>query len=470
MPFTSGSFLFIFLPFLIIVYYFLNILKNEKLNNLYLILASLFFYSFSGLRNTLYLLLFTLIIFFAGHVIEKTKRYSVKKYNFILFVVVIILIMSYYKYSSIIFLMLKNINKSFFVFSDVVIPLGMSFIMFEAISYLVDVYKKDAKAGSLGEVILFFVFFPKITSGPIVLWKNFYNQILNRKVSVDLFFSGIEKIMIGFAKKSIIADTLGLTVDSITSNNINGIDFQSATLCTICYFLQIYFDFSGYSDIAIGISRLFGFRFEENFNLPYTSLSIGEFWRRWHISLGMWFRQYIYIPLGGNEKNIYFNLFVVFLITGIWHGSTFNFILWGLLHGILIIIERVIRNKMWYIKTPNFIKWMFTMFFVAMTWIIFMLPSLSDVIIFYKSMLGLPNGNIYLTYQYFLSVKILVIIIIAFLGATLSNLKIFEKLKEWMNSTKQGILIKFIIYFVLFVIAILFMINSSYSPFLYFQF
>ena len=342
--------------------------------------------------------------------------------------------------------------------------------MFEALSYLFDIYKGETERGSLVDVFLFFTFFPKVASGPIVLWKDFSSQIYNRKVSVDLFFSGMNRVMIGFAKKSIIADSLGTVVQSINENTQLGIDSPTAFLGALCYFLQIYYDFSGYSDIAIGISRIFGFDFKENFNYPYTSTSIGEFWRRWHISLGTWFREYIYIPLGGNRKHVYINLFVVFLITGIWHGSTFNFVIWGVAHGLLIMIERAFREKAWYKKIPALFKWMFTMVFVYLTWIIFMIPSLTQAIIYYKSMLGIPAGNIYFKFEYFINNKLILIIIIAIIGAFIGKWDKVELIKAWSRDTKTGLIFCQILYMMLFVLAILFMMNSSYSPFLYFQF
>ena len=342
--------------------------------------------------------------------------------------------------------------------------------MFEAISYLVDIYKGDAKSGGLIDVFLFFTFFPKIASGPIVLWKDFSSQIYNRTVSVDLFFSGMNRVMIGFAKKSIIADSLGVVVNDITSNAPLGIDSPTAIFGALCYFLQIYYDFSGYSDIAIGISRMFGFKFKENFNFPYTSLSIGEFWRRWHISLGSWFREYIYIPLGGNRKHVYINLFIVFLITGIWHGSTLNFVIWGIAHGILSMVERLVREKVWYVKIPVIFKWLFTMIFVYLTWVIFMIPSLSEAIVYYKSMIGISSGNIYFTFDYFINKKITLIIFVAFLGAFIGKWRKLELIKQWTENSKIGVIVSQVICMLLFILAVLFMMNSSYSPFLYFQF
>ena len=466
MPFTSAGFLFFFLPITIIVYYLFNFIGKNQLNNLLLILFSLSFYMVSGLRTTIYLIVFISIIYLSSKVLEYINNKRAKKSFFILSLLFVVLTLSYYKYITFI---LELFHRDAGVFS-IVIPLGLSFIMFEAISYLVDIYKGDTESGSLIDVFLFFTFFPKIASGPIVLWKDFSSQIYNRKVSVDLFYSGMNRVMIGFAKKSIIADSLGTVVQSINENTQLGIDSPTAFLGALCYFLQIYYDFSGYSDIAIGISRIFGFNFKENFNYPYTSTSIGEFWRRWHISLGTWFREYIYIPLGGNRKHVYINLFIVFLVTGIWHGSTFNFVIWGVAHGLLIMIERAFREKAWYKKIPAIFKWMFTMVFVYLTWIIFMIPSLTQAIIYYKSMLGIPAGNIYFTFEYFINSKLILIIIVAIIGAFIGKWDKVELIKTWSRDTKTGLIFSQILYMMLFALAILFMMNSSYSPFLYFQF
>ena len=466
MPFTSAGFLFFFLPIVIIVYYLFNFIGKNQLNNLVLILFSLSFYMVSGLRTTIYLILFIIIIYFSGKILSYINTKSTKRSFFILSLLFVVLTLSYYKYITFIL----ELFQSGTGILSIVIPLGLSFIMFEAISYIVDIYKGDTESGGLIDVFLFFTFFPKIASGPIVLWKDFSSQIYNRKVSVDLFFSGMNRVMIGFAKKSIIADSLGTVVQSINENTQLGIDSPTAFLGALCYFLQIYYDFSGYSDIAIGISRIFGFDFKENFNYPYTSTSIGEFWRRWHISLGSWFREYIYIPLGGNRRHVYINLFVVFLITGIWHGSTFNFVIWGVAHGLLIMIERAFREKVWYKKIPALFKWMFTMVFVYLTWIIFMIPSLTQAIIYYKSMLGIPAGNIYFTFEYFVNNKLILIIIVAIIGAFIGKWDKVELIKAWSRDTKTGLIFSQMLYMMLFVLAILFMMNSSYSPFLYFQF
>ncbi len=471
MSFTVASFLFFILPLCVLGYYIVNLLKKPILNNIYLILVSLYFYANFSFKATINLVIFSVVIFVMGKTLEKIKKSSYRTRIFSLYIIIVVLILCYYKYIFFVIELFYSINIEYFTISSVLVPLGMSFIMFEAISYLVDVYKQDVKAGNIVDVLLFFTFFPKITSGPIVLWKDFSPQIRNRLVSVDLFFSGLEKIMIGYAKKVIIADSLGVTVANITTNSTNGIDSITAILGMLCYFLQIYFDFSGYSDIAIGISRLFGFNFKENFNFPYTAISLSEFWRRWHISLGTWFRNYIYIPLGGNRKNVYINLFIVFMITGIWHGSTLNFVFWGFAHAIFIVAERYCKSKNFYNKIPKLIRWFVLMIFISFTWIIFMIPDFQEALIYYKSILGMPAGNIYFTYEYYFNNKILFIMVIGFIGAFIGKNQFLQNnLKKWSEESLAFIILKQIIYLILFILTVLFMINSSYSPFLYFQF
>ncbi|MBF0713646.1 MBOAT family protein [Gemella sp. GH3] len=464
MAFTVSHFIFAFLPLSVLLYYILNLFNNKKLLNIYLIMISLVFYATSSLRATLYLFAFITIIYIAGYFLDKYKNNNL----FLFSLVFVILILSYFKYASYVISLFREVSLVDTI--NIIVPLGMSFIAFESISYLVDIYTGKQKRGNIIETFLFFTFFPKITSGPIVLWRDFYSQITSRFVSVDLFFSGLERIMIGFIKKCLIADNLGNVVFNISSSNSSGIDWQSAILGALCYFLQLYYDFSGYSDIAIGISRLFGFDFKENFNYPYIATSVGEFWRRWHISLGTWFRTYIYIPLGGNRKNVYLNLFIVFLLTGMWHGSTFNFVLWGILHGFVVMFERLVRNKNWYLKIPIVVKWLVTMIIIYLTWIIFMLPTFFDVLVYFKSMIGIPNGNIYFTYEYYFNVKTVLIMAVGLIGAIIGKSEILKTLSKRLNSTVSLLLVKEALLIIFFVLAILEMMNSSFTPFLYFQF
>lgn len=467
MPFTTTSFIFLFLPLSILLYYIFSLTKKELLVKSYLVLISSIFYMYSGITMYLYLFIFINIIYLMGKIIEKRKSLG----KLILFLSFIILILSYYKYSLYIYKFVETLNFVNITFSSIVVPLGVSFIAFESVSYLVDIYRKDAPSGNYLDTLLFFLFFPKVVSGPIVLWKDFNGQLYNRKTSLNLSFSGVERILIGFVKKCIIADTLGGTVLKINENAFStGIDSYTAVLGMLLYFIQIYYDFSGYSDIAIGISRIFGFDFKENFNYPYTSTTLSEFWRRWHISLGTWFRNYIYIPLGGNRKNIYLNLFIVFFITGIWHGSTINYVLWGIMHAIFIILEKYSSNFSWYKNIPKFLKWSVVNLFVMFTWVVFMLPELWQVKVYYLSILGFTGGTSYFSYEYFLTTKIIFLTLIALIGALIGKLNIVQKLSIFTKENNFGLIIKFVVYLILFIISVMFMVNSSYSPFLYFQF
>lgn len=467
MPFTTTLFIFFALPISVILYFLISMFKKDWLSNLLLVMMSLAFYSFSGIHTTIHLILFITVVYLMGLTIEKCELFRNSKLT--LFILSLVLLLAYYKYGYMIYEHFAHINMVQLTFSDIVIPLGLSFIVFESISYLVDIYKKEATTSSYLSTLLFFIFFPKISQGPIVLWKDFSKFLYHRKMSVDLFYDGLERVMIGFAKKTIIADSLGLVVANIMTNIPNGIDRQTAILGMVCYFLQIYYDFSGYSDIAIGIAKLFGFEFKENFNYPYTATSLAEFWRRWHISLGTWFRNYIYIPLGGNRKNIYLNLFIVFFITGIWHGSTINFLIWGLFHAIFIMCERYVRTKTIYQKIPKLIHWLVVMIFVMTTWIIFMLPELWQVRLYFEAMLY-SNANVYFTYDYFIDSHLVLIIMVGLIFAFSGKMKSISILTKKVNASRVLLSIKFLVYLALFIVALLYMINSSYSPFLYFQF
>lgn len=348
-------------------------------------------------------------------------------------------------------------------------PIGISFFTFQGISYIVDIYRGIAIVNKNPfSVALYISLFPQLVAGPIVKYKDIDNQIINRKETLQKFSYGIERFIIGLAKKVIIADILADFISWVIPYSYNAIDTPTAWLGIICYTLQIFFDFSGYSDMAIGLGYMFGFKFMENFNYPYISKSITEFWRRWHISLSTWFKEYIYIPLGGNRTgNTYVNLLIVFLITGLWHGASWSFIFWGLWHGFFIVIEKLIQNKSWYIKTPNIIKWIFTMFIIIIGWIFFSFNTIQDAFNFILVLFGLVHNEIIsFEFSYFMNFRMLVWLIISIFLSTplLSN-----TLKKY-NSTKYFEIIKTIFLSILLITCIIFMVNSSYSPFIYFQF
>lgn len=318
-------------------------------------------------------------------------------------------------------------------------------------------------------MLLYLTFFPKIISGPIVLYRDFKEQVVLKKITADGFSDGINLIITGFAKKVILADTFG----SCQANLLN-IDRITAIGIPILYMLQIYYDFSGYSDIAIGVSKLFGFNFKNNFNFPYRSKSISEFWRRWHISLGTWFRTYVYFPLGGSRaglKRTLLNLGVVFALTGIWHGAGWNYILWGAINGGLVILERVISNRKIYLKTPDFIKYSATMLIVMLFWLLFKYQSIGEICTLFKTMLGIVKYDVIpFNWRHYYDLRLIVLAVIGIFGATAFGSPRLKRLHDRLASTKIGYVAEEIFLFVLFAVSVLFMVNSTYSPFIYFQY
>lgn len=321
------------------------------------------------------------------------------------------------------------------------------------------------------ETFTFLSLFPKLVSGPIVLWRDFRPQLINRETNFEKASQGINRIIIGFAKKAILADTFGARIHLIENDMLtSSVDTQTMWLRSILYFFQIYYDFSGYSDIAIGLCEIFGFSIKNNFNYPYISTSVSEFWRRWHISLGSWFREYVYIPLGGNRKgNVYLNLFIVFLLTGIWHGANWTFLLWGVVNGVFVVIERLIKNKTWYNKIPSIIKWFATLSVIFFAWVLFMSPNLSDAGKTYISLFTTSTEVPNFTWQYYLNNKTGLLLIIATVGSLIGATPL-PKLISKVFDNNIGTIIQKIAFLLLFVVVVLFIVNSTYSPFLYFQF
>ncbi|WP_345941221.1 MBOAT family O-acyltransferase [Merdimmobilis hominis] len=458
-----------------------------RIKDIILIVFSLGFYMWSSFDNVFRLIFYIFVVYLLGLWIQtvKSKGYyfsihqsqtSEKRIYFcliplIIAVSLITFCLIYFNYSN---FLIDCWNK---VFGDnigaksLVAPIGISFLTFSAISYLTDIYRGHATAGSFIDCTLYLSFFPKIISGPIVLWKDFQTQIKTRSLSLNANTDGLNRTMIGFAKKIILADSFGACLAQIPASNMDQI---TAFGTLILYMLQIYYDFSGYSDIAIGIAKLFGFEFKENFNFPYRSTSISEFWRRWHISLGTWFREYVYIPLGGSragQRNTLRNLAVVFALTGIWHGAGWNYILWGFINGAFAVTERVVQKKKFYIKTPKAVKYTVTMIVVMLFWQLFRFQEISDVVTVLGALFGAtPANSIPYTWQYYFDARIILFAVIGILGATLLG---SPKLITWYRkiaAAKIGYLLQELVLLALFVIAILFMINSTYSPFIYFQY
>ena len=425
-----------------------------------LIICSLLFYSWGQPASLVLMLVTILWDYFTG--IELTL-YEGKKRRAIFWIGVLfhVLILMIYKYFNFIFGFTS-------IHVQLALPVGLSFFTFSAISYLADVYLGKSQAqNNILSLALYLSFFGKVSMGPIVQYHDMEAYLTKQhKISVIQFGESFQKIMKGLAKKVIIADQLSLMYSTLSTNST----WLGTWLCAIVYMLQIYFDFSGYSDMAIGISRLFGFEFDENFDHPYIADSVQNFWRRWHISLSRWFRDYIYIPLGGNRvsNQLYIrNILVVWFLTGIWHGASLNFIVWGLYYGLLLLAERFIwKDKLSHL--PKFIQHLYTLFLVLIGWVFFMSPSLGSAFKTIFAMFGLGVKSIWDNQALFSLRQNLILIVLA----SLFSIPIFDVLqKRFVYILKQkSIILSVCFWFILFLISIAFIVGNTFQSFLYFAF
>ncbi len=469
MGFTEITFLFVFLPLSAVIYIFADkVFHNDTVDNVLLVVLSGVFYCWAGKETLSVFLFIAMFTYMAGRVLKSDRN----KANVILPVTFLICILVYYKYAKMVGEWINEVTKKPYTdVSKLIVPLGISFVIFEAVSYVVDIYRGDAEPGNLLECLTFLSLFSKLVSGPIIPWKDFQPQLKNRRVKINEIAAGIDRIIIGLAKKAIIADTLGERIAAInTGLAVGNVDTPTLWLRAFLYFFQLYFDFAGYSDIAIGLSRLFGFQFKENFDYPYLASSITEFWRRWHLSLGTWFREYVYIPLGGNRRgNVYVNLSVVFLLTGIWHGAGWQFVIWGAIHGACVVVERAIRDKMWYKKTPMVIKWFLTMTVVLFAWVFFMSADLKIAWKVITTMFAPTSGTLNFTWRYYLSNRTKLFFILIVIGHVFGLKAIHDRVSKVM-SCRGGVLVKRTLLLLLLGLDLMYVVSSTYSPFLYFQF
>lgn len=374
--------------------------------------------------------------------------------------------LGYYKYAGFAVSLLNRLaHHEIMSVPQIALPIGISFFTFQAISYIVDVYRKDTEySKSVVNVALYIAFFPQLIAGPIVKYRDINQQIEKRQANWVKVSNGFRRFIYGLAKKVLVSNVLGLCVDTIYSNDLSFIDYKVAWIGALAYTFQIYYDFSGYSDMAIGLGKMFGFDILENFNYPYVSKSISEFWRRWHISLGSWFREYLYIPLGGNRKGdvrTYVNLFIVFFLTGLWHGANLTFVFWGLYHGFFRIIERLGFDK--WLKKHNVLATIYCFLVVNFGWVIFRSTGITNSLRYLARMiLPFKYNNSTIEMYTFLNLKVVFIGVIAILGAGCVPKKIADK---WKNSIPEAIYCVFLLILCLASIA-----SNPYNPFIYFQF
>lgn len=404
MVFSSVIFLFLFLPFVLTIYFFLG----RKLRNLFLLSANLIFYAFGEVEYVLILIIYIIGNYFFGIMLEKWKPGNTsdeKRKSFGLAILGISIAFNlgflvYYKYANFITdnfnLLLALLGIGQLKLSPVHLPIGISFFTFQAISYVIDIYRNDVKATrNFIDFALYKSLFPQLIAGPIVRYRDVAQQITSRIVSIDGFNIGIKRFIIGLGKKVLIANTVASVADQIFALPANQLTLELTWLGILCYTLQIYFDFSGYSDMAIGLGQMFGFKFLENFNYPYISQSIQEFWRRWHISLSTWFRDYLYIPLGGSrcsQWRTYGNLITVFLLCGLWHGASWTFAIWGLWHGFFLVMERVRFGG--FIKAFNApLKHAYALLVIMVGWVFFRSETVPYAVAYIKAMGNLSDAT-----------------------------------------------------------------------------
>jgi alginate O-acetyltransferase complex protein AlgI len=478
--FSSVSFLFIFLPITLLLY----IIVGNKLRNFVLFCASIFFYAWGEGPYVLIMMLSIVINFFAGILIDSAAKKEKKKVFIVGSIVINLSLLIFFKYTNWIATLIAGICPSFhsvvFQSSKIHLPIGISFFTFQAISYIVDVYRghclPQKKLLNLG---LYIACFPQLVAGPIIRYNDVAQQILHRKHSFQLFASGVERFVYGLSKKVLIANPIAIVADSVFVPGYHNLAPETAWLGIICYTLQIYFDFSGYSDMAIGLGRMFGFNFQENFNYPYIACSIQDFWRRWHISLSEWFRDYLYITLGGNRigsKRTYLNLVIVFFLCGLWHGASWNFVIWGLLHGFFLILERTHFSE-WIKKRGKVFSYFYAMFIVVNSWVFFRVETFSDAIEYLKAMYFLSdktflNPLVYtkidtlFTFSLILGL-ILTTPIFTYLSGKFANISsgFADKFGLILFSTAKAVMI-----FLLLYLSISFLAVSAYNPFIYFRF
>ena len=465
MVFSSAVFLFLFLPIVFIA----NFLIKAEYSNGLLLTASLIFYAWGEPYLVLLMIISIVINWEIGRIIGKSRG-AKKKIALTVGVVCDLGILGYYKYAGFLVSILNGITKKeIFPVPKIALPIGISFFTFQAISYIVDVYRGETEASpQLVNTALYISFFPQLIAGPIVKYKDINKQIKERSITWMKVALGFRRFIYGLAKKVLISNILGLCVDKIYGYDVFLLDGKTAWIGALAYTFQIYYDFSGYSDMAIGLGKMFGFDILENFQYPYLSRSISEFWRRWHISLGSWFREYVYIPLGGNRKGkvrTYFNLFIVFFLTGLWHGADVSFILWGLYHGLFSIIERLGLKKA--LDRSKIFSRVYCFLIVNFGWVLFRAGNTS-LGLSYISRMFHPFEKIENAVQSwkYMDQKTIFAGICAVLGMGFLQVLIPEKLaKRWKNSVVEALYC-----IVLLILCLAAVASDTYNPFIYFQF
>lgn len=468
MVFSSVVFLYIFLPIMLLIYF----IVPKKFKNAVMILASLIFFAWGEIRYIFIMLILAVMDFWCGNNINKNEgNKKVQKIYLAIDVGVNLLILFFFKYADFIISNINGITGLNIPLLNIPLPIGVSFNTFQSLSYIIDVYKGAVKCEkSFYNYLTYTTLFPQIIAGPIVRYETVDEELETKNISVDNFTRGMKRFILGLGKKVLIANNVGAFWNMIETGSYQELTVVMSWVGIIAFALQIYFDFSGYSDMAIGLANIFGMDFDENFNFPYISKSITEFWRRWHITLGSWFRDYIYIPLGGNRKGFakqIRNILIVWFLTGAWHGASWNFILWGLYFGVVLIIEKLILLKVLE-KIPKIFSHLYSILLILVSWVIFAFEDLAKIGNYLATMfhtnnsLLVNNETLYYTKNYFM------IIFIGIILATPIIKKVFEKMENKKNIFTN--ILTSIIYLSIFLLSTANLVSDTFNPFLYFRF
>ena len=469
MTFSSVVFLFIFFPVTFLLY---AIIKNTTFRNIILMIASIVFYAF-GEPVAVVIMIISIILNYLFGRAASTDKSSAKLAVFLAVLLNIGLLIAY-KYTGFFAELINDVTGIGIPVPQIRLPIGISFFTFQGLSYVIDVYRdKKLVQKNFFSVLLYIAFFPQLIAGPIVRYQDIATQINQREFSVDRVSRGMYRFIFGLGKKVLIANQMGFVADTVFNSDPNAVGMLPAWVGAICYTLQIFFDFSGYSDMAIGLGCIFGFDFLENFNYPFIASSIQEFWRRWHISLSTWFKEYVYIPLGGNRKGkvrTTLNKLIVFFLTGFWHGANFTFIVWGMIHGLFQMLEtyQIVPTKKKWFKPIGHI---YAMLVVTLAFVIFRADTLTQAFTILGHMFNGAAGDPAVNSTIYSTLSLLVVI--AFVFAILLSMPTFKVLGEKLSKSKMGDSYKYASYImtlIIFLLCILSLISSKYNPFIYFRF
>lgn len=471
MVFSSLVFTFYFLPLVVGAYY----LAKEKYRNYLLLVASIFFYSYGEPRFVFVMLLSILLNYVLAIAIDYFRKKKITCFILVLDIIVNIGIIIIFKYLDFMISVSNHFLRTSFNLRGIALPIGISFFTFQALSYVIDVYRGKVEVQkNLLYLALYISFFPQLVAGPIVRYSTIAGQIVNRSINIEKFGEGIRRFVLGFSKKIILSNNLSLLVEDVFKMDVSTVNPFLLWIGSICFSLQIYYDFSGYSDMAIGLGKIFGFDFEENFNYPYISKSVTEFWHRWHMSLGQWFRDYVYIPLGGSKVSVprhVLNMFIVWALTGIWHGANYTFIAWGIGYFILLVLEKYFikpeKRKALFVR----ISWeVITLLMINFGWVIFNSADLLQGIKYCLGMVGWYQISFCIDVQVLRYIREYgVFILLGIIFAT----PIANRLRKILEDRKLRVIVDGVLpccYAIIFLWSVSYLILGAHNPFIYFNF